>query len=162
MTKSTGKRIVSKHGASVKDRLMLHTDKSSGECWKWTGAKDKKGYGKINIAGRYVQTHRAAWAEFKGDPGSLFVCHHCDTPACINPEHLFLGAHQDNMDDMMAKKRQSKGAEMPQTKLTENLVRMIRADTKSCRLWATETGTSPMAVWNARHGKTWKHIKETP
>lgn len=145
----------------MKERLMLHTDTTSGSCWLWRGAKDRKGYGKINIAGRYVQTHRASWMEFKGDPGPYFVCHHCDIPACLNPEHLFLGSQMDNMADMTAKKRQSKGTEMPQAKLTEDLVRLIRAGTKSCRLWGIELGISPMAVWNARHGKTWKHVKET-
>lgn len=158
VTKSTGKRIVSKHGSSLKDRLMLHTDTTSSQCWLWTGAKDKRGYGKINVAGRYVQTHRASWAEFKGDPGSRFVCHHCDTPACINPEHLFLGSAQDNSDDMVQKDRQAKGPAMPHTKLTEDLVRLIRADKKSCRSWAAEAGTTPMAIWNARNRKTWKHI----
>jgi hypothetical protein len=98
--------------------------------------------------------------EFKGDPGPYFVCHHCDTPACLNPEHLFLGAHQDNMDDMVAKKRQIKGADKPESKLTDELVRMIRATQISCQKWATATGTTPMAIWNARTGKTWKHVKE--
>jgi hypothetical protein len=144
------------------ERLMLHTDKSSSECWLWTGAKDKRGYGKINIAGRYVQTHRAAWAEFKGDPGSLYVCHHCDTPACLNPEHLFLGTHLDNMSDMVQKDRHSKGPSLPQAKLTEELVRIIRATKISCRMWASAAGTTPMAIWKVRTGKTWKHIKGTP
>lgn len=160
MTKSTGKRIVSKRGASVKDRLMLHTNKSPSGCWLWTGAKDKRGYGKINIEGRYVQTHRASWAEFKGDPGQLFVCHHCDTPACLNPEHLFLGSHTDNMEDMTTKQRQKRGTEKTQAKLTEELVRTIRATQISCRIWAAATGATPMAVWNARNGKTWKHVKD--
>lgn len=141
---------------------MLHVDKLSSDCWLWTGAKDKKGYGKINIAGRYVQTHRASWMEFKGDPGLRFVCHSCDTPACINPEHLFLGSQQDNMDDMVQKNRQGKGALLRQAKLTEELVRTIRATQISCGMWATATGTTPMAIWKARHGKTWKHIKGTP
>lgn len=160
MTKSTGKRIVSKRGASLKDRLMLHTDRISSSCWLWMGAKDLKGYGKINVAGKYVQTHRASWAEFRGDPGSRFVCHHCDTPACINPDHLIIGTQQDNATDMVLKDRQAKGPLMPQAKLTEDLVRQIRSDSKSCRRWAIETGTTPMAIWNARNHKTWKHIKE--
>jgi hypothetical protein len=158
VTKSTGKRIVSKHGAPVKERLMLHTDKLSSACWLWTGAKDKRGYGKINIAGRYVQTHRAAWAEFNGDPGLRFVCHHCDIPACLNPEHLFLGTQQDNMSDMTAKDRQSKGNALPQTKLTEELVRTIRSTKISCRIWASATGTTPMAISKVRTRKTWKHV----
>ncbi len=140
---------------------MLHADRSAG-CWIWTGAKDRRGYGKINVSGKYVQTHRAAWNEFFGDAGGAYVCHRCDTPSCFNPDHLFLGSQRDNIDDMLAKGRQAKGDMLPGSKLTPDIVQKIRLDGASCRKAAAAYNISAMAVWKLRNGKTWKHTKETP
>lgn len=162
MTKSTGKRIVSTRGASLKDRLMLHA-KREGDCLLWTGAKERNGYGKINLDGKYIPAHRAAWIAFKGeDPGKLFVCHRCDVRACIETEHLFLGEHRDNMEDMLSKERQARGAELPQAKLTEEQVKEIRASKESTRLAGLRYGVSRMTISLVRRKATWSHVKETP
>jgi hypothetical protein len=91
------------------DRLWNRTDRS-GICWIWTGCKDNSGYGLISVGGRMMRTHRLAWELTHGPiPFGLFVCHHCDTRACINPEHLFLGTHKDNMQDKVRKGRRNGG-----------------------------------------------------
>jgi hypothetical protein len=75
-------------------------------CWVWTAAKCSSGYGNFYFGGRVVQAHRVALALFRGiDAGESLVCHHCDNPKCVNPDHLFLGTHQDNADDKMRKGR---------------------------------------------------------
>lgn len=75
-------------------------------CWLWEGATIRSGYGRHNINGVQMGAHRASWIIHNGDiPDGMHVCHKCDTPPCVNPDHLFLGTHADNMRDMQAKER---------------------------------------------------------
>jgi hypothetical protein len=75
-------------------------------CWVWSGATNRKGYGVYIFRGKYVGAHRVAWTLFRGPiPDGLFVLHRCDNPPCLNPDHLFLGTHNDNMIDMVLKGR---------------------------------------------------------
>lgn len=78
-------------------------------CWLWTGAKNRQGYGVFSEAGRASGTTlapRYAWEFFRDViPDGKCVLHKCDTPACVNPEHLFLGTRSDNNQDMIAKGR---------------------------------------------------------
>ncbi len=82
------------------------------DCWKWTGKINCNGYGtfKERIEGKKVDllAHRVSYEEFVGKiPTGFFVCHKCDTRDCVNPDHLFIGTHSDNMQDMIKKKRQN-------------------------------------------------------
>lgn len=78
-----------------------------GDCWLWTGRKHRQGYGFVwrSDLKRQVLAHREAWRLTNGDAGSLHVLHRCDVPACVNPSHLFVGTHADNMRDCVAKGR---------------------------------------------------------
>lgn len=76
-------------------------------CWPWL-ASTKNGYGQINVGGEISYAHRLSYEFANGEiPSGLFVCHRCDNKSCVNPVHLFLGTQQDNMDDMIAKGRDS-------------------------------------------------------
>lgn len=78
-------------------------------CWTWMLAKTPDGYGKFRVAGKNIRAHRFAFARFKGKIGEFHVCHSCDHPACVNPDHLFLGNQAENVSDMCKKGRQARG-----------------------------------------------------
>lgn len=101
--------------ASIGDRLMRFTDKNGPlivetACWTWTGAKRGGGYGTLGFShlGKkwHEYAHRLSWKEFRGPiPEGICLCHRCDNTTCINPDHLFLGTHDENMKDRTAKGR---------------------------------------------------------
>ncbi len=107
-----------------KQRFFKKIKRTVG-CWPWTATRDSCGYGQIGIRGRTMNAHRLSWLIHKGDIpkgiGSHGMCvlHTCDTPSCVNPEHLFLGSQADNMADCRAKGRSN-------AVLTEEDVRRIR------------------------------------
>lgn len=88
-------------------RFWSKVDKrGSEECWPWQGKPNSSGYGQITLKGKTLASHRVAYELTYGSfLTSLLVCHTCDNRICCNPEHLFLGTHQDNLDDMVAKGR---------------------------------------------------------
>ncbi|MGH8612409.1 MAG: helix-turn-helix domain-containing protein [Gammaproteobacteria bacterium] len=89
--------------------------KAENGCWLWLGQK-KKGYGRIRLKreNRMIQAHRYAYVLAYGFiPAGKCVCHKCDAPACVRPDHLFLGSHWDNMHDSVIKGRKSWGKRRP-------------------------------------------------
>lgn len=88
------------------DRFWSHVDKS-GNCWLWTGALNKDRYGRFQLHGAIYNASRVAWTIACGPiPPQYDVCHSCDNPTCVCPEHLFLGTPKDNARDMVLKGRQ--------------------------------------------------------
>lgn len=97
------------------DRFWAKVQRSAG-CWLWQGSQlGRDGYGQfVAQAGpgkagqKHLYAHRVAWILARGPlPAGAFVCHHCDNPTCVNPDHLFVGTHTDNMQDASAKGRLS-------------------------------------------------------
>lgn len=88
------------------ERLLMRVGWGMTDCWHWRGAQNKFGYGRMTYEGRLQVAHRLAYRTFVGEiPDGLYVLHKCDNPACINPEHLWLGTYSDNMRDCWAKGR---------------------------------------------------------
>lgn len=137
--------------------FMLRVEKHPNGCWLWTGYKMHKGYGQTSFQHEGWRTHRLSYFLHYGDfDRSLLVCHKCDVPACVNPEHLFLGTSSDNRRDMVKKGRSRSRS----TKLTEEIVRLIRemGQFESHRQVAKQLGLSPSTVFSVIKGKIWQHV----
>ncbi len=100
---------MSKKGQKYHKNPLTNTVRTPTGCLEWQGSKAKR-YGSTTYKGKYCAIHRKVWMLTQGAiPDGLFVLHKCDNPICCNPEHLFLGTQTDNMRDMAAKGRASKG-----------------------------------------------------
>lgn len=100
-----------KYKIDLKDRFHNKYDIDGNGCWIWNGALRKDGYGILKINGRCDGAHRYSYEISKGEiPTGLFVCHKCDVPSCVNPEHLFIGTQEDNMKDSVSKGRKSRSS----------------------------------------------------
>lgn len=136
-------------------------------CHEWSGFRNSKGYGIFWNGERTLGAHRWAW-EYEHGPieNGLFILHRCDNPPCVNTEHLFVGTHDDNMADMIAKGRQSflKGTRNPRAKLTDAQIREIRKryipSKVSQQTLANEYGVNQTMIGFIVRGASWSHLKD--
>ena len=164
-------------GGAVNAFLDRHADKittlSETGCMIWTGAATRQGYGiafdgKISAAGHKVPegAHRLSYAAEHGAiPPFMNVLHRCDVPCCVNPDHLFVGTQNDNMQDKISKGRQVRGDLHGMATMTEETVRAIRSEYRFRKvtgaMLAKKYGLNKSAVAAAIRGQNWKHIEGT-
>lgn len=148
---------VNKDGPTVRPEL--------GACWEWTGATTSAGYGVHWQRGKNAPAHRASWEFANGQiPTGKEVCHRCDNPPCVNPDHLFLGTHAENMLDCVAKGRgahgDSRGDGNGRAKLTEEQVREMRSLGTTMRVaeLTERYGVSDSQVRAILRGERWRHV----
>lgn len=111
---------------SLPKRFMDKTLKTES-CWLWKASITNKGYGRYKVDGKVISAHRFSWWFTNGDiPEGMYILHKCDVRKCVNPDHLFLGTHQDNMEDMIEKDRHRPGEKSARAKLNQKEVNEIR------------------------------------
>lgn len=111
------------------ERFLSKVKKTDSGCWEWSAGKFQNGYGQFCVKNKTTKAHRYSYLQFNGEiPENMLVCHKCDNKGCVNPEHLFLGTHSDNMQDMLSKNRQVRlfGESHFNSKLTNDIVYKIR------------------------------------
>lgn len=135
-------------------------------CWLWTGAYHRQGYGQFALSkSKIVLAHRASWALHHGfmPHPDVKVCHSCDTPECVNPDHLWLGTTADNTRDAARKGRLGKsgarGSKNTMARLDEIAVAKIRLDTRVATEVASDFGVSPSTIYAIRNGSNWGWLK---
>ncbi len=135
------------------------TQPELGNCWLWTGKIEKRfGYGQFGN----TSSHRVAWElAFGTVPEGLQVLHKCDVPGCCRFDHLWLGDHDDNMADMVAKGRQARGERSGRAKLTESQIIQIRALRKEgakLKDLGRQFGVHFSIIHDIEHRVIWKHV----
>jgi hypothetical protein len=135
-------------------------------CWLWTASRFRNGYGRFNISyGWAAGAHVVSYALTNGTiPTGMSVCHHCDNPPCVRPDHLFLGTTTDNWNDAVAKGRVTcpRGTDRPNARLNDDAVRIIRSAPRERdmrRRLAEEYGVSASTISSVRAGQKWRHVQ---
>jgi len=152
---------------TVFERFSTKYNKVASGCWEWTGGLNPDGYGYMRVDGKMVGVHRLSYSMYnsEGIPSGLCVMHKCDNPSCVNPDHLSLGTHKDNMDDRGAKGRSSGGSlpgeQAHNSILTDIGVRVIRRCVEygmKQTVLARMLGVKKATINDAILRRTWRHV----
>jgi len=162
--------VEAKNAMTTREKLRSRMTILEDGCWQYTGGINTNGYGYIWLDSKQQRVHIVSYREFVGPilEGQL-VLHKCDNRSCINPDHLFLGTPQDNVDDMRIKNRDSYGANFGENNgqaiLVEEAVIEIKQLLAEGRYNQAQIGkmfgVTRGAIKQIKYGRTWKHLKET-
>lgn len=146
-------------------------------CWEWIAFRNHQEYGYFQLNNKSMRANRVSWMLFRGEiPGGMFVCHRCDNPPCVNPDHLFLGDVHENNADMVRKGRNSKGdrhwtrtiparravgerqglAVLKDPDIVE--IRRRSKDGETITSIARRFNVSRKTIYLIRDGVTWRHV----
>jgi hypothetical protein len=145
------------------ERFWSHVIKMSNGCWLWTSHTGHMGHGTFKIEGRNIQSTHYSWLLHMNRkvPDGICLCHTCDEPRCVNPNHLFLGTRKDNNIDRDQKDRQAKGEKHGHSKLNEQSVLLIRGSELTNDELSILLKVDRKTIKRVREGKSWKSVTQT-
>lgn len=127
-------------------------------CWSWLSVLTENGYGRFAVGRTKYSAHRVSYALCYGFvEASDYVCHKCDNPQCVRPDHLFIGDAQTNMDDKVRKNRQPRGVQIKLARLDDTKALEIFRSPLSHRKLAKLYGVAPTTIRQIKNGQTWRH-----
>lgn len=127
------------------------------ECWEYSGARNIEGYGLFRFNGRQVRSNRFSYAFFNGPiPSDLFVCHFCDNPSCVNPDHLFIGTNKDNQIDCSMKDRGGSRSKLSVNDVIE-IKKLLKTNIKQSTIALLFNVQGP-AISKIKHNKRWSYV----
>jgi hypothetical protein len=140
-------------------RFWSKIDQSTVGCWNWLACKNSDGYGKFVFGGFNWSVHRLCWKLTKGGiPDGMLVCHRCDNPSCVNPDHLFLGTDADNSRDAAIKDRRSQKLTIDQVIEVRRLVDTGSSQKEVGNLF----GVNPATISRICSFDRRQHVLDTP
>lgn len=152
----------------IERRRFFQKIKKTDGCWLWTGSKTEWGYGRVWLNRKFYQANRVSFAIHKHPvPKNKLVCHSCDNPSCVNPDHLFVGSDNDNWQDCRQKRRNRhpRGEEHGRVRLTTEQVMEIKRDyaprKMPKRVFAEKFGVSVSCIQHIVRGDNWKSMAPT-
>lgn len=154
-----------RYDQDVLDRFWSKVRKSeeTDGCWLWTASLHTEGYGHFGLRGRIVRAHRVSWEIANGVtvPDGMKLCHTCDNPPCVRPDHLFIGTDAENAKDKVRKGRSPRGEEAPKVRLTNDSVQRIvelRRQGVPRKDVARLSDIDPSVITRIMSGQIWSHI----
>lgn len=137
-----------------------------GGCWIWQGARQKFGHGALcrNIDGkhRFILAHRYAWLLLRGPiPEGKHLCHTCDVPACVNPDHLYIGTDKTNADDKTRRGRWNGRVKLTHDQVRAIRIQFVRYNSKKSNMaeLANRFGVSTGSIYAIVRGASWQHVR---
>lgn len=155
---------------TLAEKLSRHVNNWGGAgCWEWVGAKLVRGYGHLSHEGKYLLAHRVSYELHNGPiPDGLLVLHSCDNPACVRPDHLWVGTPKQNTEDMHKKGRGATGSKRPNAKKRTHCNKghemtpgniVITGTARRCRICHEETRRAVMKRWRAKNSEQYNALR---